>query len=314
LPKIVALKIWDDIVDFSAINPVVTIGSFDGVHLGHRQVIDQLIRLSKQVKGESVIFTFSPHPAIVLNPGKEFVLLTTIDEKIELFRQAGINHLVLYPFTEKIASLTYQEFVKQLLIDKLHINTLLVGYDHTIGKNREGNYEQFLQLSKNLDFKVVEQHEVTIEEGKLSSTYIRKLLSQGLLTEASKLLGYPYLLSGTVVHGHRLGNKLGFPTANLLPPENKFIPGYGVYAVLVQFEGITYQGMMNIGIRPTLKNTANTPLIEAHLFDFTGILYDKFIKISIIKKLRDEFQFDSLESLKTQLKKDKESALEILNK
>jgi len=312
LTKIVALKIWDDIIDFSAINPVVTIGSFDGVHLGHRRVIDQLIHLSKKVNGESVIFTFSPHPAIVLNPDKEFVLLTTIDEKIELFRQAGINHLVLYPFTKRIASLSYQEFVKQLLIEKLHISTLLVGYDHTIGKNREGNYEKLLQLSKNLDFKVVQQNEVTTEDGKLSSTYIRQLLSQGLLMEASKLLGYPYLLSGTVVHGHRLGNKLGFPTANLLPPENKFIPGYGVYAVLVQYEGITYQGMMNIGIRPTLEDNTQIPVIEAHLFNFTGDLYGKFIKISIIRKLRDEFQFESVEALRIQLKKDKELALETL--
>jgi riboflavin kinase/FMN adenylyltransferase len=314
LPQISCVKIWDDIIDFKAIRPVVTIGSFDGVHLGHRKVMDQLFLLAKENKGESVIFTFSPHPSKILSPHKEFVLLTTIDEKIELFRQAGIDHLVLYPFTKEVAGLTYQEFVKQILVEKIRINTLLVGYDHTIGKNREGNFEQLKQLSHKLGFKVVQQNEVTIEDGKLSSTSIRQLLSQGRLMEASKLLGYPYILSGTVVHGHRLGNKLGFPTANLCPPENKFIPGNGVYAVLVTFEETTYKGMMNIGIRPTLEDNTHIPVIESHLFDFTGNLYGKFIKISIIRKLRDEFQFESVDALRIQLKKDKELALEILEK
>jgi len=311
--KLIVVKIWDDISNFEANNPVVTIGSFDGVHLGHQQVFNQLIQLTDQINGESVIFTFSPHPATVLSPEREMVLLTTIDEKMELFRKAGIKHLVLFPFTKEIASLTYQEFVKEILVEKLHIHTLLVGYDHTIGKNREGNFEQLQAISKTLGFKVVQQNEVIIENGKLSSTNIRNLLSKGSLAEANKLLGYSYLLSGIVIHGNQLGNKLGFPTANLVPPQNKLIPDYGVYAVIVHIEETAYQGMMNIGLRPTINENNTRPLIEAHLFNFSGNLYDKYIKISIIQKLRDEYKFNSLDELKNQLILDKKMALQALS-
>ncbi|HAN00736.1 MAG TPA: riboflavin biosynthesis protein RibF [Marinilabiliales bacterium] len=308
------LKIWEDISGFDAIRPVVTIGSFDGVHLGHQQVIKQLNQLASEVNGESVIFTFSPHPSHVLAPHKKVVLLTTIEEKISLFQKADIKHLVLYPFSKELAQLSYREFVSQILVDKLNLHTLLVGYDHSFGKNREGNFEQLSSLAPELGFRLVRQDEVTSEGATISSTLIRNLLANGKLLDASKLLGYPYLLSGTVVHGQQLGNKLGFPTANLLAPDNKLVPGNGVYAVLVEYNGTRYQGMMNIGLRPTIDDTTHVPVIEAHLFDFGGSLYGKFIKIHIIRKLRDEYKFETVDALRVQLKKDKAFALETLAK
>ncbi len=308
------MKIWEDISEFNANNPVVTIGSFDGVHLGHQAVIQQLNQLAKKVQGESIIFTFSPHPASVLAPNKPLVLLTTIEEKIELFEKAGIDHLVLFPFSKALSELSYKDFVKQILIEQLHLHTLLVGYDHTIGKNKEGTFAQLKKLGKELQFAVVQQKKVSVSENDLSSTTIRQLLTSGKLYDASKLLGYPYLLSGTVVHGQQLGNKLGFPTANLLPPDNKFIPGNGVYATLITYNGKQYKGMMNIGLRPTITDNELSPVIEVHLFDFSELLYGKFIQIHIIRKLRDEFKFESIEALRLQLKKDKIFTLETLEK
>ena len=199
-------------------------------------------------------------------------------------------------------------------IDGLGLHTLLVGYDNTIGKNREGNFDQLKQLSKALDFSIEQQKQVKLNEDDLSSTHIRSLLTNGKLLEASKLLGYNYMISGTVIHGQQIGNKLGFPTANLLPSENKFIPGNGVYAILVEYNGKTYKGMMNIGVRPTIDDTIQKPVIEAHLFDFTGNLYDQFIKISVVRKLRDEHKFNSIDALRAQLKKDKDFALITLQK
>lgn len=293
---------------------MVTIGSFDGVHLGHQQVLKQLISIADNVNGESVVFTFSPHPVKVLYPEKEFVLLTTIEEKIELFKGAKIDHLVLFPFTKEFSQLTYSEFVKSILVDKLGVNTMLIGYDNTIGKDKQGDFDQLVALSKTLKFNVVRQKEVRFEERKLSSTHIRELLSNGKLLEASKLLGYQYILSGTVVHGQQLGNKLGFPTANVLPYDNKFVPGMGVYAVLIHYNDAVYKGMMNIGVRPTIEDYAKKPVIEAHLFDFNENLYGKFIKINIVRKLRNEFKFNSVDALRAQLKKDKQFALETLEK
>lgn len=307
------MKIWNDISNFTAKNPVVTIGSFDGVHLGHRHVLKQLNKIALENSGESVVFTFSPHPVKVLAPDKEFVLLTTIDEKIELLEKAGVNHLILFPFTKEFSKLAYVDFVKTILVEKLGINTLLTGYDNTIGKNREGDFNQLVKISHKLEFNVVQQNELNVEDGKLSSTNIRNLLTQGKLFESSRLLGYPYILSGVVVHGHQIGNKLGFPTANLMPPDNKFIPGNGVYAILVDYRWATYKGMMNIGVRPTIDDSAPKPVIEAHLFGFNDNLYDEFIKISIIRKLRDEFKFNSVDALRSQLKKDKQFALETLD-
>ncbi len=308
------MKIWTDISKFKAKNPAITIGSFDGVHLGHMQVINQLKKIAEKANGETVVFTFSPHPARVLAPEKNFVLLTTIEEKTELFENAGIDHLIIFPFTKDFSKLSYQEFVETVLIKQLKLNTILVGYDNKIGHKRKGNYTELIKLSNKYGFNIEQQEQLTLDENDLSSTNIRSLLNNGKLLNASKLLGYPYVISGEVVHGQHLGNKLGFPTANILPPENKFIPANGVYAITVEYNEKKYLGMMNIGIRPTLEDYTTTPVIEAHLFNFNEQLYGKRIKISIIRKLRNEYKFDSVDALRAQLKKDKEFALETLHK
>jgi riboflavin kinase/FMN adenylyltransferase len=306
------LKVWNDISKFNVKNPVITIGSFDGVHLGHKFVLNQLNNIAAEINGESVVFTFHPHPVRVLHPEKEFVLLTTIEEKAELFEKAGVTHLIIFPFTTEFSQLSYNKFIKNILVDKLHINTILAGYDNAVGKNKEGNYEQLAKLSIKYNFNIIRHNELKLSDEKISSTNIRNLLTQGKLFEASKILGYPYILSGKVVHGQRLGNKLGFPTANIMPPENKFIPGNGVYAITVDFKGLNYKGMMNIGVRPTIEPNTQKPVIEAHLFDFKKNIYGEFIKINIIRKLRNESLFESVEALRIQLKKDKQFALETL--
>lgn len=308
------MKIWEDISKFNIKNPVITIGSFDGVHLGHQFMLKQLNQIAKNVKGESVVFTFHPHPATVIDPEKDLVLLTTIEEKIELFKKAGIQNFILFPFTKEFSQLGYREFVVSILVERLHVHTLLLGYDNKVGKNKHGNYNQLLKLSDELGFHLKKQEEIKINDADLSSTNIRNLLMNGKLLEASNLLGYPYMVSGTVVHGQQIGNKLGFPTANVLPSDNKFIPGMGVYAVMVVYENKTYKGMMNIGVRPTIEDYANKPVIEAHLFNFNDDLYGKFLQISIVRKLRNEFKFNSVDALRVQLKKDKQFALETLNK
>jgi len=308
------LKIWNNISEFEGNNTAITVGSFDGVHLGHMEMLKQLIEFAKKRNGESVVFTFSPHPIRVLNPDKNFVLLTTIEEKTELFRKAGIDHLVIFPFSKEFAKLSYTEFVSSILIDKLKMQSFLVGYDNKIGRNREGNYDELVKLSKQYGFEIQQQKQLSINENDLSSTNIRQLLNNGKLLEASKLLGYPYLISGKVVHGQHLGNKLGFPTANILPSENKFVPANGVYAITVKYKKEDYLGMMNIGTRPTIEDNALEPTIEAHLFDFDGTLYDEWIQISIVRKLRNEHKFESIDALRAQLKKDKIFALETLHK
>lgn len=308
------MKIWNNISEFEGNNTAITVGSFDGVHLGHMEMLKQLIEFAKKRNGESVVFTFSPHPIRVLNPDKNFVLLTTIEEKTELFRKAGIDHLVIFPFSKEFAKLSYTEFVSSILIDKLKMQSFLVGYDNKIGRNREGNYDELVKLSKQYGFEIQQQKQLSINENDLSSTNIRQLLNNGKLLEASKLLGYPYLISGKVVHGQHLGNKLGFPTANILPSENKFVPANGVYAITVKYKKEDYLGMMNIGTRPTIEDNALEPTIEAHLFDFDGTLYDEWIQISIVRKLRNEHKFESIDALRAQLKKDKIFALETLHK
>lgn len=308
------MKIWNNIKEFEGNNTAITVGSFDGVHLGHMEMLKQLMELANEINGESLVFTFSPHPIRVLNPDKNFVLLTTIEEKTELFQKAGIDHLVIFPFSKEFAKLSYTEFVSSILIDKLKMKSFLVGYDNKIGRNREGNYLELVKLSEEYGFEIQQQKQLSINEDDLSSTNIRQLLNNGKLLEASKLLGYAYMISGKVVHGQHLGNKLGFPTANISPPENKFVPANGVYAITVIYKNNNYLGMMNIGTRPTIEDYAPKPTIEAHLFDFKGSLYDEWIQISIVRKLRNEHKFESVDALRAQLKKDKIFALETLQK
>jgi riboflavin kinase/FMN adenylyltransferase len=306
------VKIWRDISNFTAKNTVITIGSFDGVHLGHKHVLSQLKKIASDINGESVVLTFFSHPLTVLNPNKKFSKLTTIEEKIELFKKTGIDHLILIPFTTELSKMDYISFTTTILIEKLNLNTILVGYDNKMGKDGGGNYLQLTKLSKKLNFNVIKQDKFSIDNINPNSTLIRELLSNGKLKKASKLLGYPYTLHGTVKYGNQIGSKLGFPTANIQVSEDKFIPANGVYITLVNYNNKKYKGMMNIGIRPTINDTYKMPVIEVHIFDFEKNIYNEEIEVNILMRVRNEYNFNSLNELKNQLVNDKKTALKLL--
>ena len=295
---------------------MVTIGTFDGVHLGHREVISELKRISILSGGESVIFTFEPHPRIIIAPSEDSLrLLSTKDEKIALIEKLGIDHLVIFPFTSQFSKLTYNEFVTDILVGKMKISTLVVGYDHRFGQGRKGDFHSLELLSNALHFKVEELSELLVEGKVVSSTKIRLALTSGDIMKANHFLGYRYLLSGKVIEGKQLGRKLGFPTANIeTMDDHKLIPGDGVYAVFVQSSGIIYKGMLNIGIRPTVNYNADHKSIEVHIFDFESDIYNSQITLYFVSKIRDEQKFAGIAQLREQLVKDKIVALNILLK
>ena len=301
------MKIHRDLNSFYAQNPVLTIGTFDGVHLGHQKIIARLHDLAKAKNGESVIFTFDPHPRKVLAPGESNLrLLTTMDEKIRLFEQSGIDHLIIYPFTPEFAQLTYEEFVEKILVDQIHTKFLVVGYDHKFGKNREGGFEFLKNCADRLGFQIEKLDVLLMNESNISSTKIREAIQHGDFETANAFLGYSFTLHGTVVEGQKLGRQIQFPTANIEASDpDKIIPGYGVYAVEVNIDNKIYQGMLNIGSRPTVNHNADHRSIEVNLFDFDSDIYGEPLELIFFKKLRDEQKFSSLEALKNQLFRDK---------
>jgi riboflavin kinase / FMN adenylyltransferase len=309
------VKIHTDINHFSAPKPVVTIGTFDGVHLGHQKVIDRLNEIARQHGGESVIFTFFPHPRLIISPRETNLrLLTTLEEKKKLFARSGIDHLIVYPFTKAFSQLTYAGFVEEVLVNKLHTRCLVVGYDHRFGKNREGGFEYLQNCAQKFGFDIEKLDVLLVDEAHVSSTRIREALENGDIQLANKYLGYRFTLHGTVVDGQRVGRKIGFPTANIEASDpHKLIPGYGVYAVEVMIEGENYGGMLNIGIRPTFNRNADNRSIEVHIFDFSGDIYHKEITLIFAGKIRNEKKFSGVDALVEQLKKDKETALSILS-
>ncbi len=309
------VKIHHDINSFKSRKPVVTIGTFDGVHLGHQKVIDRLKEIAAGHGGESVIFTFYPHPRLITAPDETNLrLLTTLDEKKELFARSGIDHLIVFPFTKEFSQLTYTEFVEKILVEKMQTHCLVVGYDHRFGKNREGGYEYLQNCADKFGFEIEKLEVLLVDEAHVSSTHIREALEKGDVALANKFLGYRYTLHGTVVEGERVGRKLGFPTANIVASDPyKLIPGYGVYAVEVMISGQKYQGMLNIGSRPTFNKNADNRSIEVHIFDFSGDIYNKEITLIFVGKIRNEQKFSGVEALAEQLKKDKITALNILS-
>ena len=297
-------------------NPVVTIGTFDGVHMGHREVISELKRLSSSLRGESVVFTFEPHPRIVIAPQEDSLrLLSTKNEKIHLMEEIGLDHLVIYPFTEAFSKLSYNEFVTTILVGQMKISSLVVGYDHRFGQGRKGDFNSLEMLSKLLNFKVEQLSQLLVDNKVVSSTKIRSALEVGNIITANHLLGYHYTLSGSVIKGEQLGRKIGFPTANIdtFDP-NKLVPGDGVYAVIVETDGKRYKGMMNIGVRPTVNHNADHRSIEVHIFDFNEDIYDRSITLFFVGKIREEQKFQGIDQLKAQLMLDQNSALAILSK
>ena len=309
------MQIHYNLDNFTAVNPVVTIGTFDGVHLGHREVISELKRISALSGGDSVVFTFEPHPRIVIAPGEDSLrLLSTKNEKIRLMEQLGIDHLVIYPFTIEFSKLSYNEFVTNILVGKMNISSLVVGYDHRFGQGRKGDFNSLEYLSKALNFKVEQLSQLFVNSNVVSSTKIRQALGTGDIAKANNLLGYRYLLSGRVIEGKQLGRKLGFPTANIETFENhKLVPGDGVYAVFVQTGGKIYKGMLNVGIRPTVNYNADHKSIEVHIFDFDSDIYNTEITLFFVQKIRDEQKFAGIVELKEQLIKDRINALGILS-
>ena len=284
---------------------VATIGFFDGVHLGHRHLLRQVIEVAQAYNLTSMVVTFAQLPRKVVNHDScRYSLLTTTEEKLSLLKMVGISHCEVMDFTPELASLTAYEFM-QLLRNKYHVHALLIGYDHRFGHNRSEGFEDYVNYGKELGIDVIQATEFPA----VSSSRIRELLLSGDLQEANKCLGYPYMLRGQVVSGFHVGQTLGFPTANLQVTAEKLIPANGVYAVMVDLDGKRYQGMLNIGTRPTLAN-GDERSIEVHIFDFHNDIYNKELRLSLIKRTRGEVKFDTKEQLTLQLQQD---AAEIKN-
>ncbi|MCE7060579.1 bifunctional riboflavin kinase/FAD synthetase [Dyadobacter sp. CY343] len=302
------MKIYHSLDSFSKLEyGVVTSGTFDGVHLGHHKILSRLLEISRQSGGESVVLTFWPHPRTVVSEDSQGLqMLSTIDEKIELFAKLGIHHLLIIPFTRAFSELSSDEFIQQILVDRIGTKKLVIGYDHRFGRNREGSFEFLQKNCANYGFEVEEIPREDIEDTAISSSRIRKALVTGHIEEANGLLGRPYTLSGTVVKGKQLGRTIGFPTANLFLHESyKLVPMNGVYVIYATHQGSRYKGMLNIGVRPTVDGTIRT--IEAHLFDFDKEIYGEDLTLELLHYLRPEQKFDGLDLLVKQIKIDRES-------
>lgn len=295
-------------------NAVVTIGTFDGVHLGHQQIILQLKTEAAIVNGESVIITFHPHPRKVVSE-KEIFILTTPEEKIQLLEKKGIDHLVVVPFDESFSEQSPETYIENFLFDKCRPHTVIIGYDHKFGKGRKGNYKLLEAYSEKLGFTVKEIPEHVLNDVVISSTKIREALLHGDVQTANIYLGYHYFFEGTVVAGDKIGRTLGYPTANLrIKDKEKLVPGNGVYAVTADlFTGdtiISHQGMMSIGVRPTING--KTRMIEVNIFDFNEDIYGQKMRVHVHHYLREEIKFDNLDGLKEQIAKDKIKSIELL--
>src|SRR5690606_26635987 len=285
------MKIFDDISNCTDLkNPVLTLGMFDGVHIGHRAIIEKLNQIANEIDGASTLLTFEPHPRVVLgkNPN-DLQLLTTLDEKIELLETSGLDNLILHPFTQEFSQLNSEEFVEKLLCDKIGIHTIVIGYDHHFGKNREGNFERLQDLSKELNFNLIKLEEIKSDGLHVSSTQIRNALQNGNVEFATQGLGRNYTLSGKVVHGDKIGRTLGFPTANLEIEKYKLIPKNGVYLVKVQVKKEIYKGLLSIGTRPTVTNS-NEKRVEVFILDFNEEIYGETISLEFIQFIRDDMK------------------------
>jgi len=296
-------------------NAVVTIGTFDGVHLGHRQIITQLKEEAAHIGGETVIITFHPHPRKVVSsvPG-DIKLLTTLDEKIRLLEATGIDHVVVVPFNHVFAGYTAEQYIQDFLYRYFKPHTVIIGYDHRFGKGRVGDYHLMEDYGQQLGFAVKEIPEQVLHKVVISSTRIREALTRSNISEANAFLGYPYFFEGTVIEGNKLGRTLGYPTANLhIGSEEKLIPGNGVYAVTaaVKDKPVVLKGMMNIGLRPTVDGKKR--VIEVNLFDFDQDIYGQVLQVQLHSHLRDEVKFNGLDALKQQLQQDKTDAQRLLS-
>ena len=297
--------------DYKDQSSILTIGTFDGVHIGHQKIIERLNQIKDDLNEKSMILTFFPHPRMVLDHRKDIKMLTTMEEKTQLLERFGLNELIIEPFTLEFSKLSAFEFVRNILVNQLHVKKLVIGYDHQFGKNREGNFEQLTEYGELYGFSVEKISAQEIEKVSVSSTKIRKAIEQGDMETANAYLGYSYLLTGEIIQGMGIGRKINFPTVNLdIKEDYKLIPKKGVYIVKAHFENQINYGVMNIGFRPTVGGQGQT--IEIHLFDFMGDLYGKKMQVEVLKRLRDEQKFTSVDELALQISKDEKAAREWL--
>lgn len=307
------MKIFHSINEFhSDKKTIVTLGTFDGVHIGHTEILKKLTQNTHDGEFESTVLTFFPHPRTVLQGKSDLKLLNTINEKISLLENIGIENLIIHPFDEKFADLSAEEFAKTILVDQLQVQKIIIGYDHRFGKNRTADINDLITFGTQYGFEVEQISAQEIDAISISSTKIRNALELGDIDLANQYLGYSYFLSGTVVKGKQLGRTIGFPTANIkLDEDYKLVPKNGVYIVCAKIDNQLVNGMMNIGFNPTVEGKNKT--IEVHLFDFNSDLYNHKIKISIIHPIRSEQKFESVAVLKQQLIKDKEFSIQYLS-
>lgn len=290
---------------------VVTIGTFDGVHIGHQKIIKRLTKTAADKKMMSIVLTFFPHPRMVLQQNSDIKLLNTIEERKEILAALGLDYIYVKTFTKAFSELSARDYVKSILVDKLHAKHVIIGYDHQFGKNRSANIDDLRQFGREFGFEVEEISAQDVADVAVSSTKIRMALNEGDIQTANSFLGYPYFINGTVVRGKGIGKKIGFPTANIEVDEAyKLIPKDGVYAVLATHNNAVVAGMMSIGKNPTFNGEQKT--IEIHLFDFNEDLYGQHLRVAFIDRIRDERKFDSVEALIAELGQDQIKALQII--
>jgi riboflavin kinase / FMN adenylyltransferase len=307
------MKIYYSLENFPVLNcPVLTLGTFDGVHIGHQKILSHINDMAKSVNGESVLMTFHPHPRAVIFPDQRDIrMISTLDEKIALLEQHGIEHLVVQSFTRDFSMLNHDTFIREYLVKKIGVKKMVIGYDHQFGHDRKGSFAELQSLAPQLGFTVEEIPEQDINDVAVSSTRIRKALFEGRVEDAAGLLGYNYTFSGRVVKGKQLGRKLGFPTANLECPDPlKLVPANGVYAVYVIVNNVKYKGVLSIGTRPTFDNGARS--VEVNIFDFDRDIYGENVKLIFKNYIRSDQKFDSVDALIEQMHRDKARSLELL--
>ncbi|PZF74450.1 bifunctional riboflavin kinase/FAD synthetase [Taibaiella soli] len=307
------MAVFYDITKLPAFhNAVITIGTFDGVHLGHRAILGELKRLAAERHGESVVLTFEPHPRKLLFPDQPLKLLTPLSKKVSLIMEAGIQHVVVIPFTKEFANLSATEYIEQFLVKNFHPDCIIIGYDHKFGHDRTGDISLLKQYAGKCHYHVDEIPAQLIDAAAVSSTKIRKALNDGRVAEATHMLGRPYSVEGTVIAGAQRGRTIGYPTANIRPSDpEQLVPANGVYAVRVRHNETWLNGMLNIGFNPTVT-TEKIRHIEVNLFDFNADIYNETLEVAFISRLRDEKKFGSLDELKQALHNDKETATQIL--
>ena len=291
---------------------MITIGTFDGVHLGHKAILKEVAAHAQKVNGESVLLTFEPHPRKLLFPAQPLGILTPLVQKIQFITEAGIQHVVIVPFTPEFAGLSAHNYVTDFLVGVFHPHSIVIGYDHRFGHDRTGNIKLLEQYTKEFGFELTEIAVQLIDDAAVSSTKIRKAVQEGRVKDAGSMLGRYYSLTGRVQHGNKIGRTIGYPTANLTPLDaDQIVPANGIYAIRARHGNSVYDGMMSTGFNPTVSDTKELK-IEANLFGFESEIYGEELEIFFVEKLRDEQKFESLNALVQQLHQDKAKALTLL--